>query len=239
MIAVESIVRNVKIQPRFRNDEFDVLLQYALRGVKEVCGIRGLPKTIFLELNDNNVARLPDDYLSYSKVGICANDQFYTLGYNSKLCKMEADCPSPVNTNSDTRGFYFNNLFLPNNGAYGRVFGFGLGTNIFGEYNVDEKNGQIQFSDNIQGDPILEYVSSSTDITNGTVMVDPLAEEALIAWVEYIALKGRGTSNLGEVRDAYQNYLLVRDNYVARKFSFTFDEFRQAVDHGFMQSPKH
>mgnify|MGYP000657493726 CR=1 FL=1 len=237
MIPLEPVVRQVTIQPRFKNDEFDLLLQYALRGVKEVCGINGLPKTVFLEVNDNNVAQLPKDYLSYSKVGVCLDGAFYTLGYNPKMCNMEKDCPSPVT--SKGHGFYYNNIFLPENGHYGRVFGFGVGTNAFGEYNVNEMMGTVEFSDGFLGDPILEYMSSAQDIKNGTVMIDPLAEEALIAWIEMRALMGRGNSGITEIRDAEYRYKQAKEEYVLRKFSFTFDEFSQAIDYGYMQAPKH
>lgn len=236
MIPVENVVRRVSIQPKFRNDEFDLLLDYALRGVKEICGINGLPKTIFLELNENKVAKLPSDYLSYSKVGVCIDEGFYTLGHNASLCKMEKDCPSP--TNGAPSGFYYRNLFLPSEGRYGRVFGFGVGSSALGEYNVNEKTRTIEFSDGLLGDPILEYVSSAQDIENGTVLIDPLAEEALIAWIETKALQGRAVSGLGESRDYERRFKEAKADYILHKFSFTIDEFKQSLDHGYMQSPK-
>ena len=239
MNTVDSIVRNVLLQPRFRGEEFDVTLQYALRGVKEICGIRGMPKTVFLEVNANNVAKLPDDYISYTKIGVCVNDRFYSLGYNDKLCSMEKDCSTATQVDTAPIGFYFNNFALPEGGIYGRIFGFGVVENRYGEYHVNEQNGTVEFSDDLSGDPIMEYVSTGWDIASGTAMVDPLAEETLIAWTEWKTLQGRGNMSPGEVREAERNYLDARDEYVTRKFSFTFDEFKDAINYGYMQAPKH
>lgn len=238
MIPVESIVNQVRVQDRFRNDEYDVLLNYALRGVKEVMGRKGLPKTVFLKLNDNNVAKLPDDYLTYTKVGTLIGDRIYAMAPNPNMFKGDPDCP-PENNNASDFGFFFDNYFNPWEHRFGRLFGYGTTKNKYGTYRVDEIKHQIEFSDEIQGTPLLEYRSSALDITNGTVMVDPLAEEALIAYVEWKALSGRMNVPDYMIQRAKDEWLYQKNEYVIQKFSFTWDEFKQAVDYGYMQAPKH
>ena len=240
MITVDSIVSSLKIQPRFSDDEYDVMMELALRGVREIYGKKGLPVSYFPELNENRVATLPDDLMNYSKVGTIYNGRCYILGYNPKMCDDSSICgPGEQSGEPANLGFYFDNLYLPAQGGYGRLFGYPTFGNIYGEYNIDKENRQIQFSDDVLGTPVIEYRSTKIDITDGSIMLEPLAEEVIIKWTEMKTLDSRGTVPEAVIRRHKIEYDELLREYIHRRYMFTFQEFVEAIDEGYMQAPKH
>ena len=70
------------------NREYQRIVKFAIDGYRKLrlSGLMGQTnKTIKLQINTNNVAYLPDDYVDFIKIGINCNGNLLNLDYNEKI----------------------------------------------------------------------------------------------------------------------------------------------------------
>lgn len=154
-------------------------------------------KTVPLEITDRCTARLPKDYVLYTKIGLLdtVTKRIVVLGYDPSLTTVPADICQCDQSQAETQvqqifsgvddGF---NLSFLNpqldlfGGAYGEIYGLGGGWNKLGFYKVDKENWQIQLSGHINYTDrmrlVLEYKADGT--SEGVKYVPSEAKEAII-----------------------------------------------------------
>lgn len=248
LIRIDEVIKNIMLGPRFRDCEYDVLLQFGIRGVRELMEEAGLPKTVRLILDDKFTAPLPVDFIDYCKIARIdpSSREYCTLSINSKM-----DITQPVATEecgdnqeevpggtTKKEGYWFHNFWDQNLGYQGRLFGLGAGRNPRGEYKIDRKRWQIQFSSIVGGDIILEYIANGLDLANGELMVDARSSEALIAWIENLICHYDPKVGPHERARMQKAYINAKNKYRNRNYSFTFDELKEGVNHAYTQAPR-
>jgi hypothetical protein len=164
--------------------------------------IRSTIKTVLLTINPNKSVQLPDDYISYNKIGIVnADGEFVTLKVNNKLVTYHEDYYNNTNNltalptlpsfgvNVGINGYGYNSLLYFNywyGGTSYNLFGLGSGTADVGEYKVDDVNKIILFNPTfVWSQVLLEYVSSGCDDGFDDYEVDIRCAEAMRAYIRW------------------------------------------------------
>lgn len=177
---------------------FDKYWGFAFRGLIDLLfDVTAEPVTVRIPVLGNKTAPLPNDYLSWSKIGILNNNgEVSTLKINNALTKLKDNNPNrlqkltadvtdnyPLLLNSPYYlNYYYNGIFQP-------LFGVGGGLVQYGECTVDEDNSMIVLSPDFRYDHVmLEYISSPEK--NGDYSVPLYTIEALISWIKWKAKKG-------------------------------------------------
>jgi hypothetical protein len=207
----------------------------------------GVPKVAVLELNDNDTADLPNDYVRYTKIGISINGQIISLGLdnNMGLTNSYDDCGNVIapsasdglayeiyQTTMDRAGDHYRN-----GEAMGRFFGAGGDNNCLGYYKIDKESHQIRFSALAQRVGIvLEYLAD-VNVVDQDFEVHPFCIEALKDYM-FWKYKLRSNKPLGETDMAHDVYKK-SFNLMQRMFrSNTADEWIAAFASGNQATPK-
>lgn len=199
-IPLKQIIAELIDSKDSSSHEFRRLYNIGVRGIREFnTDIVGNFTTALLDVNANKTAELPDDYVSYSKIGVI-NDkgEIITLRLNNQLSDYGSkrflaedrfiDVPK-VDTITYPSVPYnypyiYYNFFAANQSF--NLFGIGGGGQNLGDYKVDEECGIIIFSPEFKYDKILlEYLSDGMDRECDDYMVDSRAAEALLAYVRW------------------------------------------------------
>lgn len=179
--------------------EFKRLRRLGVRGCRAFnMEILGALKTVLLDINANKTVSLPEDYLSYSKMGVI-NDagEIVTFTRNDQLANYHAMYTAIADRNEglplyDTGvgvrptvfPFVYYNYWM-NGGTY-NLFGLDSGTAVIGTFKIDEDAGVILLNpDNTFSQVVFEYVSTGYDENGGDFMIDARAEEAFICYLRW------------------------------------------------------
>ena len=192
-IPLKRVVGYFLDQYNLSHDEMDKAWIISFRALQDLNQqIAAEPKTIRVPISGNKTAPFPQDYLSWTKIGILdGNGQVSTLKINNSLTKLNATSPNRLDyLTADIATSlpylagnpYFYNYYY--NGVYQILYGVGGGLIQFGECTVDEKNNIMIFPPNFQYDSvILEYLSSPQD--DDDYQVQTVLQEAIIAFIEW------------------------------------------------------
>lgn len=176
-----------------------------------------LVKSIKIPVNANLTAPLPEDYLSYSKVGVL-NEQgeIITMGVNNKLTvafdlnptRLTQTEDSTLPTQFSQTGIWWFNWW--NGNGYGNYYGLPSGTPYIGSFKIDNSNGVIVLSENFSYPYVmLEYTASPKE--GGEYFIPIQFKEAVIAylrWKDRISVPVKthmDNSNIGMRRHDYYN----------------------------------
>lgn len=180
---------------------FRRLYNIGVRGCREFnLDILGTLKTVVLDVQPNNTAYLPTDYLSYSKIGVLNNrGEVVTYKRNDQLSQWndiytqqagERQTGAPIlNTltpyfDQNTYPNWYYNYYLA--GTYYNLFGADSGTPKVGEYKLDETNGLILLDPyNQYPQVVLEYLADGYDSTADDYEIDSRAEEAFLCYLRW------------------------------------------------------
>ena len=151
-------------------------------------------KVAYLEMNQANIVALPIDFVEYSKIGINACGNIWTLSVNNNMilprvekcgytirevCRCETNdgvAFDPPQEGVEFVGHWWNGLY--NN----HLFGAGGGFNI-GYYRIDKEYNRIVFNPEMPKLPIiLEYVSNGLNYSGDTIIPE-LAVDYLVRYV--------------------------------------------------------
>lgn len=174
--------------------EFDKVWVLALRGLTDLHqDISAEPTTIRIPVSGNKTCPFPNNYLSWTKIGILNSaGEISTLKINTGLSTYRDANPNRLeqltpDINDSVQGmlfapYYFNYYF---NGTYSNLFGVGGGLIQYGECVVDEVNEVVVLNPHFRYDAIMfEYIATPAD-TNGEYTTPLALQEAVIAFVKW------------------------------------------------------
>lgn len=180
--------------------QFRRLYNIGVRGCREFnLDITGQFKTVLLPVNPNKTVTLPQDYLTYSKMGIVnERGEVITFTKNEQLSQYHAIYTQQVERNEGvpeltTIGNYVAPLPYPylysnywNGGTSYNLFGLNSGTANITEFDIDEGAGVILLNQHTRYEEmLLEYLSDGYDELADDYEIDVRAEEAFICYLRW------------------------------------------------------
>jgi|TARA_R110002126_G_scaffold264561_1_gene407712 hypothetical protein len=182
-------------------------------------------KSVKLPVNPNLTVSLPEDYISYTKIGVLNNQgEIIPLISNSTLTTAfdlqpsrveQTDDPSIV-TGYSPQGIVWWNFW--NGYGLSNLYGLPSGSPFVGSYKIDNQNGLIVLDQYFQFEYVmLEYLSSPKQ---GAELYVPIQfKEAVIAylrWKDLISMPTSRKGSLGDKRDRRADYYNERRLSIAR-----------------------
>lgn len=213
--TIDIIVDKVINREQLGDRQFPRLFDIALDGYKQIFRrALPNYKTLFLHWDDpvRRFIKYPQDYDKYMMVGVAVrmpsgNVSILTLSRNDYLCfDKPLDCVCDCENNETvTRGVDrtmavmqdgftpFNNMYSYGagfrDGQYiGELYGFGGGQSYMGSFTEDPTNQRFVFGADVPTDTqiVLRYRPAAVTYDGQSVTgVPDMAEEALIAWVQW------------------------------------------------------
>lgn len=198
-----------------------------------------------LEVTDNDVAYLPDDYIKYTKIGVCEDGKLLHLGYAKGMCPPDTDkCGDISITQFDEEGD--DNSYVVYSPVYsdysergedlGRDFGSIGGGNTGGYYRVFPEEGYIALNGVDADEIVMEYHSDVRNV-DGEHQVHYYDAEALKSWIWWKYIQRNRSYGRGDKMDAQREYQKLRKE--ARKLhkAMTAGEIIEAVRRGYRPAP--
>lgn len=250
--SLNSIIKEYLIEIGDSNlSRYARFYQYAISGLRELnMDTNGIIKVTQLAVNPNDTADLPNDYLNYTRIGICGNDgQIHSLGKNDNLTlnKLYNNCGVPINpanqnqaalaNNLYTNSFFISNDYLSDNvrngEMMGRFFGLGGGNNVNGYFRVDSANNQLVLGNLIchTQSLALEYIADITSVDDD-FEVHPFIIETLKSWIFWKSIQRNQSRSLGEKEQAKQDFYREERLSARRINSNTMSEWLESLRAG-------
>lgn len=228
-----------------QNNKFARFYQLGVAGLREFSmDTTGVPKSIVLDINDDDTADLPLDYLQYIRIGICIDGQIVCLGRNDALCinKIYDNCNNSVSHSVSQfgypNGYWSGGPNYRNGEFYGALYGIGADNNSLGYYRINKDTRQVVFSQlNCLRDSIVMEYMSDIDSVDQDFEVHPFCVAALKDYI-FWKLKQRSSKPLGEQQMANKDYVISSRLMRHRFASSTSEEWSQAFRSGLKASPK-
>jgi|GEM_PF-4653703 len=193
MIKLRDIVADYKLRSGSMNDL--LLNQLAVSGLSELhlmgmssCAV----KVAYLPVSDMGTVSMPDDYVSYTKVGVMYCDNLWTLTVcDDILAQKDNDgCTTVAERSANaskskskyTGGYYYGSHFNAQGENVGQLYSLGGGFNSQGYFKEDKTNRRFLLNGVSTDELILEYISDGISLDS---VVPLYAKEALITWFDY------------------------------------------------------
>lgn len=201
---------------------FPWYLDLAITGLKQLWwDVNGVPQVAILTVDHLNRASLPKDYISIYRIGFLGADKRLVEIFKDPRIvtnfDQKFDCNSDSYVSPNTQAVRTpDSIGRPNPGTHfrnGEAMGgyFGReGGSKYG-YNLDLHNGVIEFSTNVTGDVIIEYISNPKKI-NGAYQVHPWLEEPIKAWIEWASKRRKDSVGRGEKEQLKRNFYTEKHN---------------------------
>ena len=219
-------------------------LSIAISGLRDLYydNIGGVEKEVLLEVNDDETATLPSDFIDYYAIGLVYGNEFASLGLNSNMNALaKDDCGNKVartTADSDDGGFLYSTTnYNDKSENLGRAFGVGGGRSSIGEYKIYKERGYIALSGVSASNIVLRYKADIQSI-DGNYNVHPYSVEAIKAWIWKKYVSRTRSYGLGEKQLADMAYKKAKKQALQRHYSFNIYEFIQAWKTGTRSSPK-
>lgn len=237
-------------------DKYQQFFNFAIASYRRLnlAGLLPTVKSVMLEVDPNtHTAELPDDYVSFIKIGFCKNGHVVNLDYDEDLCTQAQlglnpndDCDScAVNIESDLNAiasdctdglgawWYFPYYF--NDAWYGGLYGYGS-ARYRGGYKI--VGNQICFASNVTAERVLmEYKSNGIDGANTII-----PEGAIDVIVSHIHLKAvtfdKNRNTRLDIVPYQQNYNMAVRAFRARHCALSAHDWKLAYLSSFSQSVK-
>jgi hypothetical protein len=217
----------------------------------------GLPtmKTVTLEVDQaTNTVTLPNDYIEYSKIGLCVDGVLLNFDLNDSLC-LDSASPTSVCTCSDEEistaistccngGVVDGSWYYPyysswHNGQFvAGIYGVGAGFNR-GGYKINLEANKIQFDSCVTATEIvLEYKSSGLS-SDGNAIVPQTAIPPILAFIHW--KRCLFSKDPFEKRDAEahrRSWVAESSAMIKRKNTLTYTEWLQLFRKLTYQTPK-
>ena len=221
-IGLKTIVAELIDSKDSSSHEFRRMYNIGVRGVREFnTDIVGNFSTKLLDVNANKTADLPEDYVSYSKMGVInEKGEIVTLRSNPQLSNYNIGHPLNPDRFEGVPGigavsypaipynypYIYYNFFVSNQSF--NLFGLAGGGQDIGQYKVDEECGIIIFGPYFKYEKVLlEYLGDGMDRDCDDYMIDSRAAEAMLAYIRWkTALDNPKRYGQGIMRDYKQEY---------------------------------
>jgi primosomal replication protein N len=220
--------------------------------------IEGVNKTVLLDISENNIAYLPDDYVDFIKVGVNCNGVFLNLSYNDKLLGQintnSADCACPSQQEQqDTLCGCGGNLAMAEGYGWGAWWYsyptwldgtfyagyYGYGGNVYrGGFKIDFAQRIIAFDSWVKSQQvIMEYQSDGME--GDSTLVPESAIPVLIAGVHYRAQKHNPNQRTRlALQPFFNDRMQALKSFRARAAAQTAYDWKQMYLETFSQAPK-
>ena len=215
-MTLDELVREYNInEGRDSLHNYSMYLTYAIRGLKEMnIDVSGAPTVTVLYPDDMGRAVLPPDMIKVMRMGIKDGQGNFAEIYRNENIVIGTDgsfaCTSPDSvivsyptiaaplTSPDITSHFRNGEQI------GRHYG-NVGGSVYG-YRIDYVKGQIQFTSNLNGGILLEYLSAPKKV-NGQYEIHPFLEEPIMAWIYYSRIRFKNHISRFEKREAFRDYI--------------------------------
>jgi len=204
-----------------------------------------ITKSFVAEVDSTKVVEVPNDFVYYTKIGVCRNGRIITLSLDSELCQEEQSCgcgtveEAEVMMDAIANGTLtpaYGYPFLGYDGGYpiGELYGYAGGFNVFGFYKFEKSKNRILFSGLRVGEVVIvEYKSNG--VGNGASVVPTECEEAI---VNFILWKANEKMNPAFSDRAYRNYKIQYEKLRKIYGSFTESEWKDSSYRGIKSTVK-
>lgn len=249
--SLDQVIRELMIElGESSENKYARYLQHGISGLREFnfdlsANNGGSPTCVYLNVNDNQTADLPKDYINYVKIAtIDCHGNIHSLGLNNSMAFNNAvdSCGNPIavvpvsNSSSNDNAFFTGGSWdgyadnFRNGELVGRLFGIGGGSNPFGYYRINTSTGQIQLGSVTTELIFLEYLSDLS-LVDGEYFVHPYCVETLKSYIYWkINLRNpRQSGNVkGEARQEYFNeYFRSKARFYSMNEREWLDTFRK------------
>jgi hypothetical protein len=238
-------------------DRFFAIAKSGLRQINQ--NASGVPRIVDLTIDQNTItAPLPEDYISYTGIFMCIDEQLYPLGLNNRICLNRStdncgnpegrlDFPIPAQNGTLASGETATGIWwrtgldsikFRNGQSYGGYFGTTGGDNRLGYYRIDEEMGLIQFSNLISyQNLVIEYIADIQQV-DGKYVLPMQTKEALKAWIAWKAANNKKGVAISEIN--YKKMEFYRELKNARRAinPIRMSEAYQAIRSTIRQSVK-
>ena len=204
--TLDSIVRDYLIESGAESGSdkrYPRYLQLAINGLRHISQAKQTyTKSIVVDVSDNDLIYLPDDYIDYRQIAVCAGGQLWALGRNDNLCNPSTnDCgtlksPNVGELTNVYDGVFYGNGNLSPGFDSPNAFGEGGGANGIGYYKIFPDRGYISVSLNSSefgdsyGEVILDYEADiQRDSVTGEFQVHPFDVEPLKDYIYWASMR--------------------------------------------------
>ena len=245
-VTLQNIVSNVLNDKNiYSKENYKRYMQWVIRAYTQL-NLYNLDsiEVDYLTMSDSGAVSLPDDYIKYTKIGVCSSGRVVVLGLNKDLCTPRgAECGIDINdyfNSSDpdivSDGYYFAPHYR--SGSYiPKLYGY---TGGFAEsyYKVDGERRQIQFSSSVnRNEIVLEYISSGISLS-GVTYIPRQAVEPLIAFCHWQEAKFDAKTPVTKLRELKNDYLEEETKLTFFENAPTIQEIQDAMYSTWSQTPK-
>lgn len=230
-------------------------MQYVILGFQDLnLYVMQSVKVAYLPVDSTKkTADLPDDYITYTKIGYNNGGRIttFTLNDDLMLAHQTDDCGNPVNDNTmgctndssatlpyfGVAGYYYSPHYR--NGQWvGELYGGAGGRNADGYYRIDKERRKIVFSSEmVQDEIILEYKSSGVS-GDGSTVVPREYTEALRAYVHWQRKEYNDKVAQSEKERLKQRYWAEYEKVKDLEVSFTIEEYFDSTRSTYKLTPK-
>lgn len=223
-------------------NKFARMYAIGLSGLREIHqDVNGIVKIVELDINSNDTVDLPNDYIKYSKVGICGADgRVHSLGLDNSLClnKIYNDCGVQIKHNEfqSVDSLSIGNGFFPFFGILGNpimnggLFWAGGGQNGLGYFRYDRSSNQLLLSNLHIGcrKILLEYVAD-VNSEDGDFVVHPFIIQTIKDWIFWKLIANDKNYGLGDKQYREKSYKNSYRQSNLRYNSATIQEWTEAL----------
>lgn len=246
MKTVKDIVTEfLYAQGKNSRHDFGRVLQSALRGLKDLhYDVTAEPVNKYVEMGPSNTVPIPEDMINMiGAFFVGEDDKLIPIIENRQLAPRKEQCGElsrPAQQSFDFIDFnaypqtYFSQHFESGEiiGAFYYKQG---GTEHF--YNINKQNGVIEFTDNVAGEILIQYIANISR-TNGDFVVHPFVEDALLKWIYYDHYKFRNNVSIGEKQVRRKEYYDAKYHSIRQFQSISIQEAFDSSRKGKQNSPK-
>ena len=204
-----------------------------------------ITKSFTAEIDGTKAVDVPNDFVYYTKIGVCRNGRIITLSLDNELCQEEQGCGCSTQEEAEammdaiangTLTPAYGYPFYGYDGGYpiGELYGYAGGFNVFGFYKFEKSKNRILFHGLRVGEVvIIEYKSNG--VGNGASVVPTECEEAI---VNFILWKANEKMNPSFSDRAYRNYKIQYEKLRKIYGSFTESEWKDSSYRGIKSTVK-
>jgi hypothetical protein len=207
-ITLDSVINDYIDESEQSIAKYTKLFNIAYRGMEKM----GLDffykiKSVKIPVNANKTVNLPNDYISYTKIGVLnSKGEIIPLKYNNKFTFYADQSPDRLSkTQDDTLTEWYQAdvpLFYNYWDGYGfsNIYGVPSGSPEVGSFSIDDSNGVVLLNENFYYDYVMiEYLSAPDP--EQQYMVPIQFREAMIAWLAWRDIANMPGSRKGYISD--------------------------------------
>ena len=246
LYSLDSIVRSSLLRKGYPIHWYMQFLKYSADCLRELSfdSLQNI-RSVKLTLNEYNAVALPCDYVDWIKVGLENGQSVRPLaqtdGFNRLNNYDSSGNPAlyaTATTATENVLPYYEDSINTNGELIGRQFGFMGGNNPNCFKVLRERNGgEIQFDTSYTADIILDYISDGM-ASDAATEVHPYATATIEAYINWQMKEHSRTYNLGDKREAKEQYDKEHRILRARLQSFSLTDLRRVLHNNYSGSIK-